>query len=115
MTPEGYPNPPDRFIVNTGEGGIIEKEKIRFFEELLDFLGYDQRARGAFAEIIPMMLHRYDSSGQVRPTDDRITLLIIRDHITASVLERRNGLNWLEVAFASYLNPEVIQKLKQGL
>lgn len=115
MTVEGYPKPPDQFTVNTGEEHIIEEEKNRFFNAVLDYVGYDQRARECFAEIRPMVLHRYDSHGQLRPTDDRITMLIMKDKITASVLERRNDANWIEVAFACYLTPEIVRKLREGL
>ncbi|OGM03764.1 hypothetical protein A2112_02240 [Candidatus Woesebacteria bacterium GWA1_42_12] len=115
MTLEGSPKPPDGFVVNTGEGKTIEEVKNVFFDEILDFMGYNQKARVAFAEILPMELHRPDISGQVRLPSGRITLLILRDHITASVLERSNDFGDIEVVFANYLDPEVIQKLRQGL
>ena len=115
MTLEGYPNPPDQFAVITGEEHFIEEEKNNFFEAVLDYVGYDQKARESFAEILPMILHRYDNHGQVRPTDDRVTLLIIRDRVVASVLERRNDANWVEAAFACYLKPEIVGKLRKGL
>ena len=115
MTLEGYPNPPDKFVVITGEEHFIEGKKNNFFEAVLDYVGYDQRARESFAEILPMVLHRYDNHGQVRPTDNRVTLLLIRDRMVASVIERRNDANWVEVAFACYLKPEIVGKLRKGI
>ena len=115
MSVEGFPRPPDRFIVNTGEGQVIEEEKIRFFEAVLDFVGYDLSAKEAFAEILPMVLHRYDSRGQVRPTDDSISLLIMKGRLAASLVERRNDFNYVEVSFACYLTPELVSQLRESL
>ncbi len=97
------------FIVNTGRQKVVEKERERFFNSVLGALGYSDEERAVFAEIRSLVLHSYDTQGQVLPTDDRITLLIARNCVVASILETRDDLNYVQVSPASYLNPEMIK------
>jgi hypothetical protein len=110
-TEDELPKPRDKFVVNTGDTETVEKEINRFFSTVLDTLGFDQKATEAFAERDSFTLHRTDSEGNPYPIDDRITLLIVRGRVVASILERRDDLNYVEVAGASYLTPDSVRGL----
>lgn len=83
-----------------------------FFISILDYLMYTVGEREAFVEIVPAVLHRYDTTGAVQPTDDRSATLIIKDIMVASVTERRNEGNFVEVTFNCNLTPDVLQDIR---
>lgn len=112
---EGLPETPARFTVITGEEERVEQTIESFFGGILDFLGYNHRARTAFVKIEAYTLG-VEHPGHLQPTDDRITLLIARDITLASVLARRNEFNWIEVLSACYLTSnEMVDRLRDGL
>ena len=112
MSAERFPTAPELFTVPTGEGGIIEDTIESFFDEILDYLGWGQEARTHFANRYSMELH---SSGPTEaksiPSNDRVTLLVLRDFTVASVLERRDDRNEIQVVSACYLNPGMVEEL----
>lgn len=114
-TEDELPKPRKKFIVNTGDTETVENEINRFFDSVLDTLGFDDKARTAFVERDSFVLHRTDKHGSMLPTDNRITLLIARGVVVASILERRNDFNFIEVAGASYLTPESVRGLGERI
>jgi hypothetical protein len=104
---------PESFIITTGEDEYINEKTNHFFESVLDVLSYNLAARKAFVEQRTQTLGIEEPNG-FRPSDNKITLLIARDLTIASVLERRDDLNYIEVSFAHYLNKHRVERLQQG-
>ena len=105
-----FPVRPDTFIVDPSEGAFIQDKIEAFFGEIIDYLGYGQAATLAFARV-----KSYELRTPTTETDDRITLLIIRDRLTAAVCKLRTDFNFVEVSFAHYLSPELVGLLKKGI
>ncbi len=93
---------PEPMLVSTGDQGIIGQAMNSFFDSIVPSLGLDVRTLTADVEIISHVLHKYDSHEQVRPTDDRLTILVVQDRVVASVLERRTEFNHIQVLFSRY-------------
>lgn len=108
------PKTPDSFTVPTGFGEVIEEKKTEFFLGILDFIGYDQKARRVYARIESKGIYR-ENFEDVIETDDRITSLVVQGQLAATVLERRDEMNEIQAHFASYLTPEMIQRLREEL
>ncbi len=104
------PKVPDPFTVITGMQELINQRRDEFFNEVLDYLGYDTKARETFTSIEDRNA-AYEGT-PLRPTDDRITWLIAQHYVVASVLERRNDLNNVEVLFSLYLTRQRIDQLR---
>jgi len=112
MTAERFPTVPDLFTVATGERGIVEDSIESFFDEILDYLEWSQEARKYFANRYSMELYRSNPTDtRAVPSNDRITLLVLQDIAVASVLERRDDRNEVQVASACYLTPRVVDEL----
>lgn len=113
MSAERVPKIPALFTVNTGEGERIQEVIEEFFGNVLDYLEYSPRARRNFATIESMVLQRLDSQNRSFPTDDLITLLIVKDFVVASVVEKRDERNFIQVVSACYLTPETVKDLQK--
>jgi len=115
MSAERFPTAPDLFTVPTGEGEIIEVRIESFFDEILDYLGWSQEARKHFANRYSMELYS-PSPTDTRsiPSNDRVTLLVLLDFTVASVLERRDDRNEIQVVSACYLNPGMFEELTKN-
>ena len=112
MTAERFPTVPDLFTVATGEQGIVEDTINTFFDEILDYLRWRQDARKHFAYRYSMELYRSSPTDtRTVPSNDRITLLVLQDITVASVLERRDDRNEVQVASACYLTPSIVEEL----
>lgn len=105
------PKAPEPFIIITGKDDVIQQKIDSFFQQIVDFLGYSGRAAKAFIERKTQTLG-IEEPTCFRPSDDRITLLLVYDHAVASVLERRNNNNYIEVLSACYLTPERVKHLR---
>lgn len=113
MSAESFPRPPELFTVNTGEGERIQEAINIFFGEVLDYLEYNRKARESFTKIESRVLQRLDNHNRPFPTDDLLTLLIVRDYVAASVLEKRDERNFVQVVSACYLTPQIVKELKK--
>lgn len=105
---------PEQFTVTTGEEPIIQKKRELFFLDVLVLLCYNESAIKAFVERRIQVLGIEGPPG-FRPSDDILHLLIVRDSMVASVLERRDDFNRIEASFAHYLTREKIEHLKQDV
>lgn len=103
------PESPEQTRRITGEESQINDHIEKFFETVLDFVGFKQRAREAFCTREAFELQR---NGVV--SDDVLELLIARDILVASVLKRRSEYNMVEASFAQYLNPETLDWLRSN-
>lgn len=110
---EGLPEPFEPFTVITGEEVMIQEKIDLFFRGILDFLGYDERARKAFVNI--EIRNLAFNGPQVRASDDMIHWLIIGNYCVASVINRRDEFNYVEVLSACYLTPERVKRLREGI
>lgn len=99
-----FPIVPERMVILPDYAKKIHSTILQFFRGTWEYLGYHSvESRKAFVDIFNQQLtsgHRIDNGD----SDDRISTLIIRDHCVASVFERRNDQNWIEVNFALYLS-----------
>lgn len=101
-----FPNPPEVYTINTGEEVDIEERKDRFFDEVINFIGYDLRARRTFCEV---------QAKELGTSNELANLLIVRDILVASVIARRDDLNFWQVASAHYLTEDIMTQLREGI
>ena len=113
MSVERLPRAPNLFTVNVDEVERVKEVIEQFFGNVLDFLEYNPKARKYFTKIESMVLQGLDQQNRPFPTDDLITLLIVKDYIAASVLEKRDERNFVQVVSACYLTPEIVKDLKK--
>lgn len=99
---------PEPFTTIDGADPSIEQARTSFFDEVLEELEVNGEDRRAFCEITSYQLR--DFSGDTE-SDDRLSVLIVKDVVVASVLERRNERNQTEVFSASYLTPAISDRL----
>ena len=85
----------------------------RFFDQVLDHVGLNDRARKAFTkrESYFMYWERMEGSNPVE-VDDRANVLVVREHAVASAIEWRDQSNLTRVLFASYLSEELLERLR---
>lgn len=99
-----FPKTPDRLVFLPDDAVLIHRQKYRFFQNVWDFLGYNElRHRKAFVCTYSQQLTSAISNEPIQ-SNDRISSLIICDLCVATVYERRNDLNMVEVSFALYLD-----------
>ena len=94
------------FTVNSSDVEYIENEINRFFNSVTQVLGYDDKAKEELVKRKSFVLRNQEDGTE---TDDRITLLIARNTVVASVLVSKDKPNYVKVAGASYLNKEMIR------
>lgn len=108
--PGNLPKVPETLRVTTGplteEFAIMEK----FFSEVCEFLGYNERSRNIFCEQVSRMLDASTENSSPRPTDDFVILQIAGDCMVASAIFRRTVFNNVEISFSHYLTDEVIRQ-----
>lgn len=95
---------PEPFISVDDADPCKEQSKTEFFERTLDTIGISAEERRVFCEIKTYDLYPHGADRTVE-SDDRLTVLIVRDRVAASVLERRDDLNFTEVLSAVYTAP----------
>jgi hypothetical protein len=105
------PRAPGSFTIAPDNSDLVQERIDTFFQAILDFLGYDQRAKEAFCDVEVKILHAFDKSGSFQPIDDRITSLRVMGSTVATVLEQRNDRNYIEARFAHYLSYDIIARL----
>lgn len=110
-----FPKAPDQYTIITGEDTLIAEGANRFFDEILSFLRYNERAISAFTERQQWYLTIYQNQLPRLSEESYIRMLIVRDLVTASVLVVRNGNNWCQVSSAHYLTPNIIKRLREGI
>ncbi len=103
------------FMLDPDDARILAEIIDEEFSAVVHWLGYNDQVVSAFVEIVPYVLHRFDTNETVRPTDDRLTVLVIFDYTVATVLERRDDFNRVQVTCATYLDPELTRILKDKL
>lgn len=112
------PKPPDQLIVTTGDEGIIQDTTEIFFQEILDYLGTVPRARIAWTEVERFSLARPyipDTSNPAHIMPEySLELLVVKDSAVASAISRRNDGNYVEGSWASFLNPDLINRIQRG-
>ena len=97
---------PDYFNITTGYDGLIAERAEEFFDSILDWLGFTERARRVFVERQPYHLQKVGSDA---PGEEQyVYLLVVGDVLAASVIVRRSDSNNCHVGFASYLTPRWI-------
>ncbi len=85
----------------------------RFFDHVLDHVGLNDRARKAFTKRESYFMYRDRMEGDDPvEVDDRANVLVVREHAVASAIEWRDQSNLTRVLFASYLNEELLARLR---
>jgi hypothetical protein len=115
MTEFELPQVPEIYTITTGFDDVIAERADQFFNSILNFLGYNQRARMAFTERKEYFLMEERLGQLIEGEEKYIRLLIVKDFTAASVLSRRDELNRCQVASAHYLNPIIVQILREGI
>ncbi len=84
-----------------------------FFDRVLDHVGLNERARKAYTERKTYLMY-WDRTegGDPVEVDDRANVLVVREHAVASAIEWRDQGNFTRVLFASYLNEELVARLR---
>lgn len=103
---------PERYI--SEPGGEERRERIAgFFDEVLSMLGYDQEQMRAFCEIRSREIAVANRAGEAlrRPSDDRITELVVKGRTVATVVEIRDDFNYIQLFFANFMTPELLDEL----
>lgn len=111
MTDERFlPNTPERVVVNTGEEGEVQATIDSFFDNILAFLGYDQKAAASFTRIEYLPLAHHGPFAYL--TDDYVVRLVVQDVLAAMVMSRRNVSNFVEFSFAHFLCQSTVDRTR---
>lgn len=78
----------EKYITGEPEGDIVSV----FFQELIKYKGIDIKNPNTFTEI-----------KTIEQNDDWLHMLIIKDVLKATVIERRDDFNYVEYTFCSWL------------
>lgn len=102
---------PPAVTVNTGDESGPRRIAEEFFDSILSFLEYDERAAACFTCREDRALTIFGPDQPIQ-TDDMIRMLVVKDILAASVIFRRDELNYVRVAYAHYLDLDVIKRIK---
>jgi hypothetical protein len=105
------PQTPAPIRAITGEERIWPQEQ-EWFDSLVKYLGYANLGN-PFVEL--RQAHICVSLSDERPSDDTLSLLVINNHVVASVLRWRDSFNMVCVYFSLHLTPEVVDQLRAHL
>jgi hypothetical protein len=109
------PKVPELYTVTTGYDDLIENRANEFFNSILDYLQYNERAREVFVKIEGFHIVRHLDTTMFTGSDEYIRLLDVRDLRIASVMSTRDDFNYCQVASAHYLTPALIERLREGI
>ncbi len=119
---DNLPEVPAAISHITGYDSIILDITGRFFDSVLDWLGFDRDSAPVFCRQEYYLLRRSDQD-QGSWIQEKVTLfpgeeqyavlLIVNNAIAASVIVRRDDFNNCQAGFASYLSPEWVEQRMQ--
>lgn len=115
------PQAPD-MIRHTTDGELDAQDETvvdKFFHDSMNYIGLTPEEKTQYAEIAVRILAQ-DEFFDPRPerklqSEDRITILKVMERTVATVMRSRTPLNNVEVYFAGYLSPNLLQELRTKL
>ena len=109
------PEVPEIYTVITGYDQQIAELANQFFDSILAFIGYNERAITAFTERHDFFLRRYIRERELPDEEQYLHTLLARGYTIASVLVTRDDGNACQVASTHYLTPDLVVKLREGI
>ncbi len=108
-----FPVTPETFVCAPEDGAKVEELQDEFFSSIVNLLGYTTPESREWCNIRSRELIRENETPvETNATNDRVTELQIRERTIATVTTIRTDLNFVQVLFASHLDPELKQQLQ---
>jgi len=83
----------------------------RYFQEVADLIGYSKKAQEVFLKVYVNTLG-FEDGPKLAPTNDFTHILKAEGQIVAFVLETRDDFNFIDVALACTITPELLEQLR---
>ncbi|HUD04663.1 MAG TPA: hypothetical protein VMR59_01625 [Patescibacteria group bacterium] len=84
----------------------------RYFREVIDLVGYNDRAKAAFCRIVINTLG-FEDGPKLDPTNNFTHILTVQHRQVAFALETRDEFNFIDMVMVCTITPELLAQLRR--